>query len=135
MPLICKNSSTHFTKEVICQDFELKICFFVCNRGYNIQYHNGLRSRELGQARARSYCPNIYCALTILSLPPHNAITSLFDKFLWLLIEMVLLKQIFLSKHLVAHWNKLVLNFHILNLDTVSIKSNPRLFLFCIHNR
>ena len=50
MPLICKNSSTHFTKWVICQDFELKICFFVCNRGYNIQYHNGLRSRELGQA-------------------------------------------------------------------------------------
>ena len=23
---------------------------FVCNRGYTIQYHGGLRSRELGQA-------------------------------------------------------------------------------------
>ena len=61
-----------------------------------------------GQDIFRSYCSNIYCALTILSLPPHKAITSLFDKFLWLL-----LKQVFLSKLLVAHRMKLVLNFHI----------------------
>ena len=59
----------------------------------------------------RSYCPNIYWTLTILSLPPHKAITSLFDKLLWLLIKMFL---VFLSKHLVAHRKKLVLNFHIL---------------------
>ena len=26
------------------------ICLFVCNRGDTVQYHSGLRSRELGQA-------------------------------------------------------------------------------------
>ena len=26
------------------------VCLFVCNRGDTVQYHGGLRSRELGQA-------------------------------------------------------------------------------------
>ena len=29
---------------------ETFVCLFVCNRGDTIQYHGGLRSRELGQA-------------------------------------------------------------------------------------
>ena len=32
------------------ENFDLVFCLFVCNRGDNIQYHSGLRSRELGQA-------------------------------------------------------------------------------------
>ena len=31
------------------ENFDLVFCLFVCNRGDNIQYHSGLRSRELGQ--------------------------------------------------------------------------------------
>ena len=42
-----------------------ELCLYVCNRGDTIQYHGGLRSRELGQA-----------PMLLVFLTPRQALSS-----------------------------------------------------------